>query len=1026
MADKDSFRSDLESLVQVYASHEREYRDNREYNEFSLRREFLDEFFRALDWDMRNASHQPPHRREVRFERPNELRRRPDYTFLVDQRARFIVEAKAPSESLDNALTISQAKSYAWNSRDVSIAILTNFSELKVYDGSLRPDRNHPERGLLKHISFRDYAQNIDYLWNFAKPSVAAGSLEALLPEGPRERQYRVPVDEAFLAQITDWRAALAKDLYKRSPTIASNLLNEVVQRTLDRLVFIRMAEDRGIVPDHSLWDIIQTWKQQSPNKPIQGLVNGLYRKIHEDLDGEIFEPHACEFPEYWFSPALVADLVENLYFPRSPFMFDVIGVELLGRIYERYLGKTLRLTEKRVHLEEKPEVRKAGGVYYTPGPIVEYIVETAVGRRIAGKPPQELSKFRVLDPACGSGSFLVAAYSRLIDEHVRFYETHPGTARRGTLFPDLIVDGDTSRLSIEKKSQILRDSIFGVDIDPQAVEITMMSLYLKALEGEQTLPSNKALLPRLKENVRCGNSLVEPQPFKQLSLTGESPDTRLNPFDWNSPSDGFGGVMAEGKFDAVIGNPPYIRIQQLREWSPAEAEFVQKNYPVAAKGNVDIYIPFVAKGLDLLSEHGLLGFILPHKFFQANYGARIRELIADGGMLQHLVSFGHQQVFDGATTYTCLMFLGKDRATGFRYVDFSSITDLGVQLHQIETSTSEFGSGWTAAELPQVPPGDQTWHLTAGASTSALFERLRANWPALEDDDVADIFRGGQTSADNVFILELVSPPRVRSLSGASVKVKVEGRSEKPFLLETRFLKPLFKSGEFHRNFLDDARRVLIFPYAISNGKASLIDIEIIEEQAPRTWKYLLSRKGELQGRKGAKKWWAFGYPKNLADFEGPKLITRDLAPKAWYCPDLQGGVYFPGGAAGGYGIRPVPGLDLRYLLGLLNSRLLDKLLQDRSTPFRNGWFSYEYRFIKDLPIRTIQADDKAARKMHDEIVFAIDRLLVLYPRVHNMPTSNARELLEREIRTLEEGIESHVGALYGLSQEDLALIST
>src|SRR5580658_3416954 len=156
-ATKEGFRAELESLVSVYAAHEREFKDNREYNEFSLRREFLDGFFGALGWDMRNEGRRAPHEREVRFERQNDKRKRPDYTFLIDRRPRFIVEAKAPAESLDNPAAVNQAKSYAWNSSEASIAILTNFNELKVYDGSLKPDREHPERGLLKQLGFRDF-----------------------------------------------------------------------------------------------------------------------------------------------------------------------------------------------------------------------------------------------------------------------------------------------------------------------------------------------------------------------------------------------------------------------------------------------------------------------------------------------------------------------------------------------------------------------------------------------------------------------------------------------------------------------------------------------------------------------------------------------------------------------------------------------------------------------------------------------------------------------------------------------------
>jgi hypothetical protein len=247
-------------------------------------------------------------------------------------------------------------------------------------------------------------------------------------------------------------------------------------------------------------------------------------------------------------------------------------------------------------------------------------------------------------------------------------------------------------------------------------------------------------------------------------------------------------------------------------------------------------------------------------------------------------------------------------------------------------------------------------------------------------------------------------------------VRVKVGGTDEE-FNLETTFLKPLAKSGEFHRYHLSAPRRVLIFPYQLVSGKASLIDISEIERRAKRTADYLHSRKRDLQGRKGAKAWWAYGYPKNLSEFEAPKIMTRDLAPNAWYCADLQGGIYFPGGAAGGYGIRPTTDIDSRYLLGLLNSRLLDRLVKGRSTVFRNGWFSYEYRFIKDLPIRTVTPGDAAADALRDEIIARVERLLTISPKFDELPPSTERDRLGREIEALNAEVDQRVGTLYGLT---------
>ena len=407
---------------------------------------------------------------------------------------------------------------YAWNTKDVFIVVLTDFEEFKVFDATLKPDPRNPNLGLIYDFKYTDYLEKLDKLWVLSRDEVASGSLDKLLLKDAQSKRLRIPVDKSFLSDMTGWREELAKDLYKRNPDINVRMLNEVVQRILDRFVFIRTAEDRKIIEPKSLLELVELWKREGKRRPLQYHLNILFRQINADLNGEIFKPHACETYEY--DSSLLAKIIEWLYFPKCPYRFDVIGVELLGSIYERYLGNTIRLTAKRVKVEEKPDVRKAGGVYYTPKYIVDYIVDNTLGKLIEGKTPEEIAQIKILDPACGSGSFLLGAYQKLIDYHIKYYTEHPAEAGRSTLFPDLIIDPDGShRLSITKKAEILQNNIYGVDIDPQAVEVSMMSLYIKALEGERTLPQNKELLPSLANNVKCGNSLIGYDIFEQQTL---------------------------------------------------------------------------------------------------------------------------------------------------------------------------------------------------------------------------------------------------------------------------------------------------------------------------------------------------------------------------------------------------------------------------------------------------------------------------------------------------------------------------
>ncbi len=762
------FENDLQKLIAKFEN-DKAYYLSKDYSEAQARVDFIDPFFRALGWDVENQAGLPHHEREVLVEKGDiDTDGRPDYNFRISGRTRFFVEAKTPSERLDDTRHIIQAKTYAWNTKSVFFVILTDFEELRFYDASIKPDERRPDEGLLLKLRYTEYLKNVEKLWEFSRERVAAGSLEAMLPRDRRTQRLRIPVDQAFLDEMTGWRAALARNIYKNNRNLTAKQLNEVVQRLLDRIVFIRIAEDRNIIRKYQLREAKEDWEARGGKFHIFEWLNDLFHRVNEDFNGEIFKPHLSE--EIKIDSEVLAGIIERLYPPKSPYRFDVIGVELLGSIYERYLGSTIRPKATRVFVEEKPEVRKAGGVYYTPQYIVDYIVKNTVGKIIEGKTPKQIEKIRILDPACGSGSFLIGAFQCLIDYHVKWYLAHPEQEVRHAhpsldFMREVQPNPDGShRLSVYRKAKILRNNLFGVDIDPQAVEITMMSLYLKALEGERSqLPPKQHLLPELKYNIICGNSLIGPDIYDQGTLFGDAERDRINAFDWYaagsagvSPASGkgrrdggatppsFGDIMHDGGFDCVVGNPPYVRIQHMKEWAPFEVEHYKERYKSASSGNYDIYVVFVEKGLSVLRKGGKLGYILPHKFFNAKYGKPLRGLIAEGTHLSEVVHFGDQQVFDGATNYTCLLFLQKDAKDKF---EFWKVDDL-------EAWRAEGKA--TAGAIPASRATPSEWNFVLG-SGSELLEKL-SQFPVKLADLAERIAQGIRTSANEVYVLDLVS----------------------------------------------------------------------------------------------------------------------------------------------------------------------------------------------------------------------------------------------------------------------------
>ena len=454
---------------------------------------------------------------------------------------------------------------------------------------------------------------------------------------------------------------------------------------------------------------------------------------------------------------------------------------------------------------------------------------------------------------------------------------------------------GGEWRLTTAERKRILTTHIYGVDIDPQAVEVTKLSLLLKVLEGEseQTLGSQLRLfqeraLPDLARNIKCGNSLIGPEfhDGQQLGLLDDEERYRINAFDWAAefpevftPSPGCrrrtGGEAALRRaqwhgFDAIVGNPPYIRIQTMKEWAPLEVEYYKRAYAAAGKGNYDIYVVFVERALSLLNPRGRLGFILPHKFFNAQYGEPLRELLAGGRHLAEIVHFGDQQVFHPRRpTRACCSWIGPAGTSSA-----SSAWRIWPPGARRGKSTPKVSQTFrvSAASIPADRATAAEWNFTVGAG-AALFEKLRAMPVKL--GDVADLFVGLQTDADDVFILEEVRQDNDKVLCRSKA-------TEREHWFENDHLKPFLKGSlNIRRYELTDATKRLIFPYETRAGKSVLIDAKDYQQRYPLTWTYLEENQKRLTARNKGQmghEWHGYVYKKNHTRFHLSKLLVHQL----------------------------------------------------------------------------------------------------------------------------------------------------
>ncbi len=677
------------------------------------------------------------------------------------------------------------------------------------------------------------------------------------------------------------------------------------------------------------------------------------------------------------------------------------LGLYTLGRIFEQSITE-LEILE--AEAENRPSLnklakRKRDGVYYTPEWVVERIVEETLGTRIAelkhecGWSENELPSRAVLDafegrlkaitivdPACGSGAFLIASLRHLLREW------HAVQAIRRDLLKDRFARDDDTLVR-----EILRANIYGVDINPAAVEIAQLALWLHTARSDKPLSS-------LDHTIRDGNSLIDGNFYKgmaNLAFYNREERERIHTFDWDTQFPETGG-----KFDVVVGNPPYVKLQNFRRVHADMAEFIRDGrpdlhipgYASAQSGNFDLYLPFIEKGLQLLKENGRLGYIAPSLWTVNEYGEGLRDLIERTRQLERWLDFRSYQVFEEATTYTALQFYTKYPNDAVK-VAFSP---------EGPPPERPWADPDCALPYEKLAFGER-WLLLTGRER-ALVDKLCATCTRLDDpDNTESIFVGIQTSADHIYHLTRQGPNRyICAPKGEHAPPPYEVE------LEDALMKPLVSGADAKRYVEPRPDTYLLFPYSVDDDGAHIIPKEIFEQDYPKTWKYLCSyervlrrREAELTSSGDFKRdqagevvkapfnddeWYRFGRHQNLDKQEIAKLIVPRLVTTIYCSVDHLGGVYLDNVDVGG--VAPSAAIDAYFLAGVLNAPVAGYVFRRISKPFRGDYRSANKQFIAPLPIPYATPEEQA------EVAARAKRLQALYTKRRDVLESIARRL--------------------------------
>jgi len=988
-------------LVELFETHQKTYR-SQNYPETQARLEFINPFFEALGWDMLNKQGYAHAYKDVIHEDQIKIAgasKAPDYAFRIGGTRKFFVEAKKPAVNLkDEVSPAYQLRRYAWSAK-LPLSILTDFEELAVYDCRDKPSlSDKPSQGRTLLLHYKEYPERWDEIASiFSREAILKGSFDKYA-ESTKGKRGTTEVDDAFLAEIERFRELLARNIALRNPGIGQRAVNYSVQMTIDRLVFLRICEDRGIEFYGTLQNLLNS-------KDIYSQMVDLYLQADYRYNSGLFhfkdEKDHSDDPDMFtlglsIDDKVLKEIIGSLYYPQSPYEFRVLPADILGQVYERFLGKVIRLTAAgHAVVEEKPEVKKAGGVFYTPTFIVEYIVKNTLGKLLERKKPGEVSvgrgtPLRVLDPACGSGSFLIGAYQYLLDWYRDGYSAEAEKWTKGKNPPLVQAQGGGYRLTTVERKRILLDHIYGVDIDSQAVEVTKLSLLLKVLEGESEESLGKQLslfheraLPNLGNNIKCGNSLIGPDFYagQQSSFFDLEEQYRINAFDWAKE---FREVfLASGGFDVVIGNPPYIRQEGLKN----DKAYYEKRYS-AFCSTADIYVNFIEKGINILVPDGRFGMIVSNKWLRAAYGENLREYLVKNGTLENIVDLAGLPVFTNATVRTLILIYksGVDQ----KHEQYPYLAP--VQLNEfklIKTGRDLEDVFDKKSILLKTPTSAQDgWSFSSVEATSVL-EIITNKSKTLKEYIHRKPYFGVKTGLNEAFIIDKTTRDLLVNQDPIS----------------TEIIRPVIVGRDLRKYTLEFKERYLIWTY-----------IGVPIKKYPAVYQHLKKYEQALQKRwdKG-NHWWELRTCDYYEKFFEPKIIYPDIATNCRFVVDTEGYLstnttYF------------IPGNDL-YLLGILNSKLAYFYFSIVCAGLEGGGTTYLRffgQYLENFPVIIPSQNPKEA----SNLTAFVERMLVLHKQLAAANTPNEKAMLQRQIESTDAQIDALVYGLYGLTEEEIKIV--
>lgn len=951
---KEEMQRKLEAIIHDYKTYDTDRLER--MSEDDTRSKFIDRVLKeVLGWEENQLD------RQKSIETKDKMKRA-DYAYPTPI-PKIIVEAKKLKAPIEDGDYDQQVLDYAY-SKAVNWAALTNFKQFKVW--YVTGNKVYPFCNLDLLTGNIEYT--LEKLYWLSNDKLLAGQLDEEAQRiGIKIQEINITND--LSVSLNALRSKINKylnDNYKS--TYSENEREELTQGIINRLIFIKKVEAEGLEENK----LEQLTRNKETN--IYDGLKQIFAFYRDKYDSDIFgKPNQeSEAEHITIKDKTITELLDAISHPQNSkreYNFAAIDSDVLGNIYENYLA----YIQKGIKLVGGKGTRKSQGIYYTPKNIVEYITKNTLGELLKTTGKSGIEALKVLDPACGSGSFLTAAITLLNDYYSKNYKNY-------------------SLLSLKDKLNLIKNNIFGVDLDEKAIAIAELNIYLKLLtqRGQYNIVHPIDLLPELKSNLKVGNSLIDDEKIAKDKA-----------FKWQEE---FKTIMENGGFDVVIGNPPYVRVQTTKE--------DDKNYFISkyrsAEGKFDLYIVFIEKALELLKRNGYFGFIVPNKFTQTKYGKNLKKIITDNFTIVKFIDFGDLKVFGDVTTYPCILIIKKQKPNKDyfgTYVKVKKLTnDISNHIINSQTKTKYEDDVLSVFKFKQSDLGLDLWSFLPEQSQT-LYQKIAASSKIKLKDIRERIYEGFITGNNQAFFLS-------------------QKEAEK-WKIEKEIIQPVPKGKHVRKYCIDWNDEFVIFPYTLDkNNRTILLDIN----EYPNTKKFLEVNKSELSKRKylidAGKKWFEIWNTRNLNWFEQDKIITPNLSAENNFSIDLKdnksGKYFFIDHDCYGIILKDKKREHYLFLLAILNSKLMEFFIKQKSPMFSGGYYKYHTQYLEQIPI--VYGNEKTTQKL----VNLVGRIIELNKVKLNSGTKVTSEVgkVESEISKIDREINELVYDLYGITGEEKKII--